>query len=71
MDHLPRILHQRIGDGIDCSGMIFVEVLEHETIATLRCGECGASVGTINRWILRDLVALAFDLDTRQPTAEW
>ena len=70
MDHFPRIPHQRAGGGIDCSGLVIVEGAEHEPMATLRCDECGAIAGTINRGILRDLVNLTVDLDLWQPTAE-
>jgi hypothetical protein len=70
MDHFPRIPHQRAGGGIDCSGLVIVEGAEHEPMAMLRCDECGATVGTINRAVLRDLVNLTIDLDLWQPTAE-
>jgi hypothetical protein len=70
MDHFPLIHHQRAGGGIDCTGTIIVEESEREPVATLRCDECGVVVGTINRWILRDLVNLATDLDDWQPTPE-
>jgi hypothetical protein len=70
MDHFSLIHHQRAGGGIDCSGRIIVEGADHDPAATLRCDECSAVVGTINRWILSDLVNLATDLDQWQPTPE-
>jgi hypothetical protein len=70
MDHFPLIRHQQAGGGIDCPGIIIVEGPEHRPTAILRCDECGAEVGTINRWILQDLVNLATDLDMWQPKPE-
>jgi hypothetical protein len=67
MDHFPLLYHQRAGGGIDCTGTIIIEESERESMATLRCDDCGVVVGTINRWILRDL---ATDLDEWQPRPE-
>ena len=71
MDHFPLIPHQHVGGGIDCPGRIIAETPDPDHQTTLRCDECGAVVGIINRWILRDLVSLTTNLDEWQPTAEW
>jgi hypothetical protein len=70
MDRFPLIHRQRAGGGINCSGLIHVDGPDYAIAARLRCDERGHIVGTINRWILRDLVNLTTNLDEWQPTPE-
>ena len=72
MENFPVIPHQGAGGGIECCGHIVVEGDGHEIEVTLRCDECGVAVGTIDWWILTDLVNLASatDLDKFVPDPE-
>ena len=70
----PNIPHQIAGGGLECCGSIVPENRDWFSgeSTTLRCDECGISVGTISTGILNDLVtlALATDMDKFVPDPE-